>query len=313
MNILTHSSRDAWLETRRLGTDGNYAITATDAAVILGGHPQMSRVQLYYEKRGEIEPDISPKLRENLDNRRNCEVAMDLMYVRKHPAQNMRDPGDYTIYQHDDYPWMIATLDRTVIETIGDQDRHGVLEYKTVGINKVGEWDDDASDIGCPIENWIQVQHQMAVTGYERGVLFGFTGAFDTIERPVERDDEFIEGLIEEELKFLELLRTGKPPPVDSHKATGEAITRLHPDDNGETVTLSPKAVEAAEELEEVEAQLKELNQQRNLHRNVIMECIGPAATGMGPGFKFTWKTQERKEYVVKASKQRVLRRSKAK
>jgi len=58
---------------------------------------------------------------------------------------------------------------------------------------------------------------------------------------------------------------------------------------------------------------IRSLGKEKTGYQNKIKAEIGDATYGKRGGVKFSWKTQARKEKVVKASEFRVLRREKVK
>jgi hypothetical protein len=63
------------------------------------------------------------------------------------------------------------------------------------------------------------------------------------------------------------------------------------------------------EELEETEKVAKAIGTRIEEMKNKVRETLGDAECGVLPdGSKWTWKTQERKAFEVKASVSRVLR-----
>ena len=147
------------------------------------------------------------------------------------------------MYVHKDYEWMSATPDGLVVN--GEDEF--LLECKTANNYMRHEWRDindegDEYDI-VPLKYWVQVQHQMAVTGWKKvdvAVLFAgidtlglFVSMLDTgadlmyVKHlcdnmggepfkiiTVKRDDEFIENLISAEKEFWENTENGILPEV---------------------------------------------------------------------------------------------------
>lgn len=93
----------------------------------------------------------------------------------------VHDTGTRTIYQHHDYSWMFATLDRFVIDPeLG----HVPTELKNVNGRFRKEWDED---IDPPPNYVVQCQHQMAVTGASHAYLVGLIGGDKLAYRLISR------------------------------------------------------------------------------------------------------------------------------
>ena len=143
-----------------------------------------------------------------------------------------------------------------------------------------------------------QVQAQMAILGTEQADLACFMDGREFEVFRFERNDRFIAVMLAEVKEFYERLQNGDPPPVDGHPSTAAALAALHPDDNGETVTLPREAVDAAIALDLVKMRIKDLDAEKALHENVLKWAIGDATFGEAPGIRFSWKTQERAGYL---------------
>lgn len=199
------------------------------------------------------------------------------------------------------------------------RDEHNIAvvdEFKWVGgWQQRAKWYDDDGLDAAPIGHWIQVQHQLACTGYDYALLWGLWGD-QLLVRKIDRDEQFIGDHIGVcETFWSEYVLTGTPPPVDGSRATQEAITRRWPKHKPETVaTLPADADDWSTEIERLDEQITRLSASREELRNKLRAAIGDAEIGVTPGgAKWQWKTQHRKEYTVAASESRVLRQLKGK
>jgi hypothetical protein len=85
---------------------------------------------------------------------------------------------------------------------------------------------------------------------------------------------------------------------------------QLYGTGSGEVVALPGIAIDWDTELMALKEQRKELDERIGLLENQIINAIGPATAGVLPnGTVWSYKTQTRKEHVVKASEFKVLRR----
>jgi len=67
--------------------------------------------------------------------------------------------------------------------------------------------------------------------------------------------------------------------------------------------------MEAADELETMKAQVRDLKNRIALAENTVKAALGDSEIGVMPdGRRFSWKLQGRREHVVAASSFRVLR-----
>ena len=186
-----------------------------------------------------------------------------------------------------------------------------VDELKSIGgWQQRQQWFKDGEEV-APDGYWVQVQHQILCAGAEYGLLWGMYGTDELLVRKIERDDAFIERHIEQCLAFWQLVETKTPPPVDGSPATSDALFVRHKQHTaGASVELPADSDEWCRTLERVDEQIERLEATRNELRNKIKAAIGDAEIGVTPdGLRWSWKTQNVKEYTVAARVQRILRK----
>jgi predicted phage-related endonuclease len=100
-------------------------------------------------------------------------------------------------------------------------------------------------------DTYCQVQHQMLVTGLQLAILCAFDGRQGKILE-INRDQDFIDEMLEGELKFLKSLDTDTPPPEEKAKKIEVS--------SHEQATLF-NWIEASKQLKALERQEKELRE----------------------------------------------------
>lgn len=298
MQTRSYSTREEWLAARRHG------IGASDAAAVLGVSEYKSPFQLWAEKVGELEA-------EDLSGNEAVEfgIRLERPILEAYSDRTKRPvfiPPNPTVVTHPDRPWMTATPDAWH----DDEERLGSLvQVKTCNAFLAREWKDEP-----PLQFQVQVQHEMAVCGRDEATLVVLIGGQRLRYFDCERNDRFIAAMLEREEEFWDLVQRGIPPEIDSSMATAAAIARLHPLDNGQTVTLPEDAVELLEQLDTAKSTIKAAEEMKQSADNKLRMLIGDASVGLLPnGRLLSLKTQERKEYVCAASTFRVLREIKSK
>lgn len=299
-NVVVYADREAWLAHRHDG------IGASEAAAIVGANPYLSPFALWAEKLGLAEP------REETDAMRWGTRLEPL--VAEHYAQEtgreVYTPTPWTVHISGARPWMRCTLDRTVrCET--QPGVIGVLELKTANARLADQWVEEP-----PLPYVIQVQHQLAVTGYLWGSLAVLIGGQTFRWVDIARNDEFIAVLIEAEAAFWQRLVDREPPEVDGSESARAALARLYPRERDDVapVALPPEAdIWDAQRQAALEA-IKAAEAQKAEAEAHLKALIGEAPAGVLPGgIRYTWQTVDRKGYVVEPSSVRVLRRLEAK
>lgn len=195
-----------------------------------------------------------------------------------------------------------CTLDSLIWDDGGPK----IGEVKTRNEHDFKNWTE-----GPPVEIVVQTQHQMGVTGIHRAVIIALFG--NRIHRlrivPVEFDAAFFEEIQARCERFSAYVRERVEPPVDESEMTYDAIYRLHPDDSGETIELPDEFDMLTAEWHLLKAQAKETESRLDYLKNKVCAALGDNTFGVTPmGKRWSWKTQDRREYTVKAGSSRVLR-----
>lgn len=294
--VITYPDRASWLEARRQG------IGASDAAAILGLSPWTSAFGLYCEKLGLRQRN--PAETEAMAWGQALEPFVAARYTEQ-TSRSLHDLGRFAIRYANDPPWMHATLDR---EIRGDERGPGVLEIKTATAFKADEWADEAA----PIPYLVQLQHQLAVTGFAWGALAVLIGGQRLKMLDVERNDRFIARLLEVEADFWDRLQRQDPPAVDASEATADVLSEVFPRDDGRVIALPDDAIEWDRLRLEAEEAIEKAKRQKTEAENKLKAALGTATKGIvASGIAYSWKTQTRKSYHVAAASFRVLRRVK--
>lgn len=292
-----YPTREAWLEARR------QAITATDAPVILGVSRFASPFSLYAKKLGLVE-DVAES------EAMRWGLALEPLIAERYREETGRallDPPAWTLYRSPLRPWQASSIDRVILpDPSTGHSGPGLLEIKTAGAHASDDWAD-----GPPLAYQVQLQHELAVLGYQWGSLAVLIGGQKFLWTDVERDERFIERMTVAEAAFWTRLQAQEPPPVDGSDAARDAIAALHPREApGLTVALPPEADTWDAIRQAACAEIERQTALKQEAENALKHLIGDAEVGTLPcGVSYSWRVQERKEYVVKASRTRVLRR----
>lgn len=293
VELLRCADRDHWLRERRNG------IGASDAAAILGENPWASPLQVYCDKLGIGEPvEENEKMKWGV----RLEPIVAEAYAEE-TGRELFDLGRFTILRSIERPWLQATLDRPILN---DPRGPGDLEIKTTAAHNEGDWED-----GAPRHVWVQKQHQLAVTGAAWGSIAVLIGGQKLLWCDVERDDRFIDGMLEQEAEFWKRVVDLDPPQPDASDRTRELLAKLYPADSGAVIPMEGRFIDLDLELLTLKEEIKQAEARKTAIENELKAALGDASTGVLPnGVKFTWKAQTRAEHVVAASTFRVLRRS---
>lgn len=238
------------LRERRKGIGGS------DCAAVMGLSRWRTPLDCYLDKRGESEPieeseamfwgtTLEPVIRQRYSDVTGLEVLM---------------PSG--IIYHKDYPFMLATLD-------GFTPCRRIVEIKTARYSS--EWGEPGSD-EIPIEYMAQVQHYMAVTGFEVADVAVLIGGSDFRIYEVPADRELQAMMIQKEREFWGLVEAGTPPdPV----CLADAIRLFGKSDVKEMVEADDDALIDFEELIQVNTAIKGLETRADDLKGKIITYMG--------------------------------------
>jgi putative phage-type endonuclease len=264
--------RSDWLAVRRQG------IGSSDASSAVGLNPYKSRLELWLEKTG----------------RSNTEVSNDAMHwgnvLEPIVAQEYSAQTGYkvrrvnAVLQHPSQPFMLANLDR---EVVNHPEGLGVLECKTAGHYATKQWEDS-------VPEWYQLQvlHQLAVTGRKWADVAVLLGGQEFRIYRINRDEDMIQNLIQLEQEFWHLVQTDTQPKADGSESSARALALLYPHDNGTTLdyaddtamnSLFTNLVEVRTTRQQAEAQEEAIRQQ-------LQEKLGEATVAVFADGKVSWK-----------------------
>lgn len=171
-------------------------IGGSDAAAIMGLSRYKGAYQLWLEKTGrEEQEDISEKESVRFGVLLEGTVAQE--WARRHNAK-VRRVNERIV--HHDFPFIRAQIDRRIVGG-------GILECKTASLRFADEWTDT-----MPVHYWVQVQHQLMVTGIDEAWVACLVGGQELKEYHVPRNEEFISAMIEKELEFWDCVTEDTPP-----------------------------------------------------------------------------------------------------
>jgi predicted phage-related endonuclease len=297
MALVTYATREDWLVARR------NSIGSSDSGVLWGPdccYSSQSKYQLWCSKKLGLEVEWS-----KIDLRRLKAGQVMEPIIREWVADELgvtllTDPP-HSIRVSDDVSCMSASLD----SFYDGFDGLVVVELKHVGPHNRHLWDDEQ----LPLIYAIQAAHQGIVTGATRAIVCGACGD-DLFIRHVPLDAEFRASHIQACRDFWALVENNTPPEVDASEATTEALKRRFKKEKRPRIEVGDWLDEVTRELAELDEQAKATTKEIDLRKNRIRESCGESEGVISPnGAEWTWKNQQRKEYVVAASESRVLRR----
>lgn len=263
---------DEWLAWRRNG------IGSSDAPVIAGERD--GYVELWAIKAGLVpEPPVDDASRRLMDIGKLMEPTLLALYERE---TGRRPERVYAPVVHRWIPYLFASLDA---RTKG-RDGRRVVEAKWT---HSGRWYDLGAD-PVPGDVYAQVQHQLAVTGYDVADVAVLRGR-DFLVVEVPRDEAYIADLVAEEGRFWRYVETRERPPLDGSETTRRVLSALHPrNDEAGLLPATPDVVVLADQYREAKARAKAVDAEADTIANALRAVIGDADGYALPWGAVSWR-----------------------
>lgn len=208
-------SREDWLQVRKQG------ICSSDAAAACGIHPYLSMLELWMIKTGRLTSNID----ESIEGYSplywgNTLEPMVAKYYQEHTGNKVRRVNAILQHPEPDKAFMLANLDYAITGS----DEVQILECKTAGEHGAKLWKH-----GVPLYVTCQVQHQLAVTGKQAAHICVLLCGHEAKIYKVERDEQLIASIIEQERLFWQYVEADTPPIPDHSESASRALKLLYP------------------------------------------------------------------------------------
>lgn len=262
-------SHEEWLKLRKRGIGGS------DAGGVIGMSPWTSAVTVYADKLNLSKPKETTEA---------MRLGTDLEgYVAQRFAEDTgkKVKNDNFMYVDDEYDFLIADIDRRIVgENAG-------LECKTMKFVP----DDCNLEAGeVPEHYYAQVQHYMMIMGFDRMYLDIYVFQEKNYVFTIDRNDEFIKQMREEEIRFWnDHVLKGDMPAPSGLKEENNTIQEIYCQPIEElTVDIPGIDRMIAEYIEH-----KDLEKEHKMHKDEIKHriCVklGNAVGSDGERYGCTW------------------------
>jgi len=284
--------RAAWLAKRQKGIGGS------DLAALLGLSPYKTPFALWQEKTGRAIDVPSPEAEERMHWGTVLEDVVAKHYAATTGQAVQRINRQL---QHPDYPLMLGNVDRVVVQP-GSRARWDDHAAKVLGASAVLELktasafaasDDDAwGEAGTdqvPQHYWMQVQHYLGVTGLPVGDVAVLFGGQQYRVYNIEADHALQRDLFAQATAWWRQHVEADVPPQPQTEA--EARKAWARDRDQPSVLVDADTAAKVQELADVKARIKALEEREQALRDAIFPAFGdaPAIMHMGQTLA-TWK-----------------------
>jgi len=212
--IIKTTSEQQWLELRKLD------VTSTESAALFGMSPYLTHFDLWHRKRNNVTPDFKVNERMKWGNRLEAAIAHGIAEEQGWEIVPLKD------YMRDPDARIGSSFDFMITNLEGGPAH---LEIKNVDYLafRDGWIEHDDGSIEAPEHIEMQVQHQMAVSGFTRS----FIGAFIAGNRGVvierQRDEQVIAAIKAKVAEFWRTIDANEEPmPVMPQDA--DVVIRLN-------------------------------------------------------------------------------------
>lgn len=265
-------------------------IGGSECAMALGLSKRKTALQLYLEKRGEV--DFTFEETEEIWWGRALEPIVRQKYAERTDRIVYLPPD--TLW-HPEHDFMCAHVDGVSTDRSGG-DKRG-YEGKTA-LQSIG-WGEEGTD-EMPIDYLMQNHHYIVVTGldvFDTATLIGRRFAI----YEVHRDQEMSEMIVEGERDFMRRVREGDPPPLDyQHKTALDVLKKLYPGTNGRRLSATQEAIAWRAAMQEHAEAEKAAKASKEAFRARLLELMGESALLAFPDGKVLRRqVTNRKGYAV--------------
>ena len=269
------ATREEWLALRSSGK----RIGASEVAALFDASAQygLTRYALWHVKAGLAPPPPVDGLRITWGLKLEAVIADAAAEVHGWKIQK----GRYALC--DDAP-LAASLD---FEILDHPDGPGVLETKNADwLAHKRSWQNDEP----PMHILLQLQSQLACTGYKWGVVACLIGGNDLRTYRYDARPKLIAEMKTRAIAFWRSIADNKPPPIDGSDGASHVLKSLYPEviDDAVDMRENNEWPEAVEEFIAASERNKEAKSAYDLAKNRVAELLGAHKRGWGAGYSVT-------------------------
>ena len=272
-----------WLKYRKKG------ITGTDAGAICGLNPYSSAFQIYQDK---ITDEIEEFDNESMRQGRDLEEYVARRFSEETGLKVRRANA---IFQNEENPFMLADFDRLIVG------QKAGLECKTVSPYSSDKWNDG----NIPLHYQMQVQHYLAVSGFDCWYIAAVIFGREFLIRKIERDEELINYLIDIERGFwYNNVLAGIMPEPDGSDNCSEMIAKMYfKGQENKTIKLYGYK-EILDRRADLDKLIKKMEKEKKeIDQKIKME-MQDATVALEAGYKISWSNFEQNKLDTKKLKE---------
>lgn len=200
--------------------------------------------------------------------------------------------------KHPEHEFMLANVDGIVTDHEG---RKCIFEAKTASAYKLDQWKDDE----IPESYMLQIQHYIAVTGYERAYIAVLIGGNTFKYTVVDKDEELISMIMQIEKQFWDYVTSDIAPEVDGSESCTNMLNNLYASSKkGNSIILPDEAQTIIEEYNKNKEQESYYTEKKNECVNKLKSLIEENEVAKINNSTITWKSSTSERIDTKKLKE---------
>lgn len=277
MTVTPITSDEHWKALRAKHVGGS------DIAALFDASPYQTHFTLWAEKAGKSSRDWG---NDRTDWGKRLEAAI-AAGVSADMRWNLEKCQNY--HHHPKVAGMGCTVDYYVIDHV---DGPGIVEIKFVA--EYRKFKEEWSDKRAPVMYELQLQHQMACTGFSWGAICPFIGQTATLLQYERKRDEKVIARIEQRVaEFWQSIKDGKMPEITGTDRDMDVLKDLYPVIERDKVITMPdsRLSDIARMYEFASAQRYSGGKEFDRCKTILFGAMGDADCMLLPG----WRVRQRK------------------
>lgn len=279
----------------------NY-IGGSDIAAVMGMSRWKTPLKLWLEKTGEVEPDdLSQNEKVQLGSELEEFVAQK--FARETGKQVRKQSK---MYVHNDYPFMVAHIDRLITGT--DE----ILECKTCGSYKEDEWAEIIETVEIdgqkeekviekvPQEYLLQVIWYLGITRKKLAHIAVLIGGQKFKKRKIVFDKELFDVMVDMAKEFWNCVQTKTPPAVAPED--NSVLSEIFSNPNDEFIQKQDIEKDIVK-LQQIKDDISALTGEKEMLEAEIKSVIGENLGVETEKFKVTWPQYQKVQINTKRLK----------
>ena len=259
-----------WLELRKQD------VTSTEVAALFGLSPYMTHYELWHRKHDNLDVEFEPNERVKWGTRLQDSIALGLLEDQgwakgRRKFEYLRDTD---LRMGASFDWEMFTPEQAL------------LEIKNVDslVFKEG-WIVDGENVEAPPHIELQVQHQLALTGFKVAYIGALIGGNRVVLIKREPDRKIIAAIKKRISEFWASVARHEAPPPD-FKRDADFITGLYShSEPGRIINADERISQLAAAYKQAAAESKAAEDKKDAARAEILTLIGDAERVTGETF----------------------------